>query len=412
MTDTQDRKKYFSSVERLRLLQQAASQRRQRQSTPRESVDTMRTRPSTSHSWRPRPLFSDPDVPLLEDVSEEQALRFLALPDKIKRTHFSTEELVLLTQSSNRALRRLHAEHSRSPTWSSSDRSMSAASSRSRETSGLEKDWLEDGANTPMSVDFRRSEPNLLRTCDVQQRQSSFSSSRSMASSPIDDLPRSSSRKSFSRKRALAPLPLPPPTLLPAVPPLPQPNVVCEKEPTPTPSPVDGSHDTRARYYGDSDARSKLRAFLASPEKFDEALEFGFPSVDSSHNDEHDGSLQTTTESSSTMPQGPMDSGLGLPLHTKKIGNIARSITPDLDGREMTLKLTLTREDLRAPEEARPDSSQRRQVFGVDFERPDPLALSSLVICDDHSGSQGAFAIKDRSSKRGLKKVWDNICKR
>lgn len=380
-------KKYFSSVERLRLLQQAASQRRQRQSTPRECVDTMRPRPSTSHSWRPRPLFSDPDVPLLEDVSEEQALRFLALPDKIKRTHFSTEELVLLTQSSNRALRRLHAEHSRSPTWSSSDRSMSVASSRSRETASVEKDWLEDGANAPMSVDSRRSEPNLLRSCDCQQRQSSISSSRSMASSTIDDLPRSS-----SRKRTLAPLPLPPPTLLPAVPPLPQPNVVREKETTPTPS---------SRYYGDSNARSKLRAFLASPEKFDEAIEFGFPSIDSSHNYGHDESLQTTTQSTSTMPQGSMDSGVGLPLHTKKIGTVARSITPDLDGREMTLKLSLTREDLRVPEEAR-----------VDFEQPDPLALSSLVICDDPSGSQGAFAIKERSSKRGLKKVWDNICKR
>ncbi|KAK5196777.1 hypothetical protein LTR16_006689, partial [Cryomyces antarcticus] len=35
-----------------------------------------------------------------------------------------------------------------------------------------------------------------------------------------------------------------------------------------------------AKHYTDPEARMKLRLYLASPQKFDEALEFGFPSSD------------------------------------------------------------------------------------------------------------------------------------
>ena len=39
------------------------------------------------------------------------------------------------------------------------------------------------------------------------------------------------------------------------------------------------SIDPAATYYQDPEARKKLRKYLASPQKFDEAVEFGFPSV-------------------------------------------------------------------------------------------------------------------------------------
>ncbi|KAL8993332.1 MAG: hypothetical protein Q9169_006419 [Polycauliona sp. 2 TL-2023] len=39
--------------------------------------------------------------------------------------------------------------------------------------------------------------------------------------------------------------------------------------------------DPTTRHYQDPEARLKLRVYLASPSKFDEALEFGFPSLDS-----------------------------------------------------------------------------------------------------------------------------------
>lgn len=40
------------------------------------------------------------------------------------------------------------------------------------------------------------------------------------------------------------------------------------------------SIDPSAQYYQDPEARLKLRVFLASPQKFDEAIKFGFPSLD------------------------------------------------------------------------------------------------------------------------------------
>jgi hypothetical protein len=369
-------------------------------------------------------MFKDLDVPLLEDVSEDHALRFLALPDKIKRAHFNAEELALLTQSSNRVLRGLEQGRSSTTTWSSRDGSTSAASSRLSDTAGDEREWLVDGTEPLARGDFRRSEPNLLRTFTTKRANSfssAYSSAYSMASSAVDLTWTSNhSKPSFSRKRPLAPLPLPPPALLPAVPPLPS-NPVHDKESTPTPSPTDSTRDTTARYYGDTEARSKLRTFLASPEKFDEALEFGFPAVDLSHDDEDD-DLSTSSSSVSpptprdsifTTPHGSVDSGVVLPLQSKK----TRSLTPDLDGREMTLRLTLTRRDLRAPDAGGCCSEQQQRTSlpasGL-FEGPeeDPLALGILTICDDHTGNHGAFAVRDQPSQHSLRKLWKNIRKR
>ncbi|EED15938.1 hypothetical protein TSTA_010550 [Talaromyces stipitatus ATCC 10500] len=45
------------------------------------------------------------------------------------------------------------------------------------------------------------------------------------------------------------------------------------------------SIDPAAQYYQDPEARLKLRVYLASPQKFDEAIEFGFPSLDKENSD-------------------------------------------------------------------------------------------------------------------------------
>nr|CAE76474.1 hypothetical protein [Neurospora crassa] len=49
---------------------------------------------------------------------------------------------------------------------------------------------------------------------------------------------------------------------------------------TPKHSPQDSIFDPSAAHYQDPEARLKLRVYLASPQKFDEAIEFGFPSTD------------------------------------------------------------------------------------------------------------------------------------
>jgi hypothetical protein len=150
------------------------------------------------------------------------------------------------------------------------------------------------------------------------------------------------------------------------------------------------SIDPSAQYYHDPEARLKLRVFLASPQKFDEAIEFGFPALKEKgspildsvqpsssfrgpkfkgtflEEDDDDGDdgddvdmpirgtkkdpcseysrLSYVTES----PQGSRDTSF---VDNKRDLRISRSEpypqqqTPN--SREMTLRMTLTRPDLR-----------------------------------------------------------------
>ncbi|KAK1829868.1 hypothetical protein QBC39DRAFT_355599 [Podospora conica] len=155
------------------------------------------------------------------------------------------------------------------------------------------------------------------------------------------------------------------------------------------------SIDPAAAHYQDPEARLKLRVYLASPQKFDEAIEFGFPSADvlsggpvgkgggvyhqrqpSSNmrsfladDDEDDNVSLNSDQPSLADPDSPKTPqatepkyGPVRPLrapsteptfprdgkHTPEPGNYAQA---PASSREMTLRMTLTRPDLRAHEE-------------------------------------------------------------
>ncbi|KAF7186338.1 hypothetical protein HII31_12413 [Pseudocercospora fuligena] len=449
-------KKYFSSVERLRIAQQAASQRRKKQNTkdqpwlsPKPSLDSVR--PKTAHSFRPSPSLSQlsrfrksSQSRSEADVDESQALWFLALPDKLKRINFTPEELTLLTESSERALGISITSEDSASRRTTLDRNGSIGSyhyqsSVSEEFEDFEKDWYGMDSESIMSSEPGAHELEILKLYARQRQGSESTTYSSIAPEVVEPRPESR-RKSFTRKRAisLAPIPLPPPTLLPAVPPLPSPSTLRSMEhvrsPLPLPSPVDSATETK--YYKDTSARSKLREYVASPEKFDEVLEFGFrpdrrkraTSMDE-YGDELNEDLEELSianskddeDMSSTMsprtpagseanfgghatPHSSLDSGKVLPPSNKVM---VRSLSPELGGREMTLRMTLTKPELRAPE-AELYSFQRREVSGVDLETRDPLALDALPVCEDHSGAQGAFAVQ-RNSKGGFKRAWKSF---
>jgi hypothetical protein len=197
------------------------------------------------------------------------------------------------------------------------------------------------------------------------------------------------------------------------------------------------SIDPSAQYYQDPDARLKLRVYLASPQKFDEAIEFGFPSLDDKEN-------VTQPASHVTQPASPKptlvnsnsefgtffedDDGtvVGSPC-----GSVKNEVAPfpilrdeprqsvessllqrrqswlpgkgsphRLPGnREMTLKMTLTRPDLRNDSPTSSTSSK---------EKEDPLRLAELPppdrtqsIWDDDLDDQGV-----------VKKIWRRIRRR
>jgi hypothetical protein len=148
-----------------------------------------------------------------------------------------------------------------------------------------------------------------------------------------------------------------------------------------------GAIDPTTAHYQDPEARLKLRVYLASPQKFDEAIEFGFPSHDAltakplpelkppkrrQTNNEDDilrtflsddkSSIYSDDDASAPDPDSPktpetMDKPSALrPLKL----NTEPSYMPKPSGeyaqapasaREMTLRMTLTRPDLRAGED-------------------------------------------------------------
>lgn len=212
--------------------------------------------------------------------------------------------------------------------------------------------------------------------------------------------------------------------------------------------------DPEATHYQDPEARRKLRTYLASPQKFDEAIEFGFPSTAgsdttiphyqlppiSAHHSRkfsrdmrtflRDGKLtffedstrrctRTQTpnqgldsDSDSVLdlstPSTPSSSpGLSSRVHSRSQSHphpysrqISRSSSslsspglPPRFNREMTLRMTLTRPDLRADDD---------QLYGWQHSmspkhmRDDPLALEELVLTDDMTGTKGAFYVKPK----------------
>ncbi|OJJ65953.1 hypothetical protein ASPBRDRAFT_49292 [Aspergillus brasiliensis CBS 101740] len=165
--------------------------------------------------------------------------------------------------------------------------------------------------------------------------------------------------------------------------------LIRESKPRPLSSQAQGHHapqssscsiDPGAQYYQDPEARLKLRLYLASPHNFDEAIEFGFPTP-------ADGDTTSSPASSPKQSSKPQNNRRKIhpavahiaDLCTETDGAISDPVQPsrplenpisdkamslrdtqkpcavdkgsgkllDPNNREMTLKMTLTRPDLR-----------------------------------------------------------------
>jgi hypothetical protein len=149
------------------------------------------------------------------------------------------------------------------------------------------------------------------------------------------------------------------------------------------------SIDPNAAHYQDPEARAKLRVYLASPQKFDEAVEFGFPSKDAvtalpapgsqtprghsrqllsqdssrfqtffsdDRSSVYSDDLSIPDPESPRTPQSPDKADLQAEnfagvegAHIRKVSDSYAQIPAT--SREMTLRMTLTRPDLRACED-------------------------------------------------------------
>lgn len=128
--------------------------------------------------------------------------------------------------------------------------------------------------------------------------------------------------------------------------------------------------DPAAAHYRDPSARMTLREYMTTPQKFDEALEYGFPSLGEVDETDHSGmngeqrtflddgkSSTHSTVSDFDSPKTPPILEKPMPVQSPRVctdpvvsshlGCASASTNP----REMTLRMTLTRPDLRAHED-------------------------------------------------------------
>ncbi|KAJ5494802.1 hypothetical protein N7463_010889 [Penicillium fimorum] len=198
------------------------------------------------------------------------------------------------------------------------------------------------------------------------------------------------------------------------------------------------SIDPYAQYYQDPDARLKLRVYLASPQKFDEAIEFGFPSLDQRENiapeiispksvspkptsspkptlvnsdfgtffEDDDGTMvgspggSVENEPISPMltrdaPRPSVESSALLQRQSWLPGT--KGVPQRLPGnREMTLKMTLTRPDLRTNS---PTPSK---------EKEDPLRLAALPPADRNQSIWDS----DLDEQGMVRKMWRKLRRR
>jgi hypothetical protein len=245
------------------------------------------------------------------------------------------------------------------------------------------------------------------------------------------------------------------------------------------PQPSITAFDPSPAHYQDPEARLKLRVYLASPQKFDEAVAFGFPSDDAvsppdagkvsrrqsrqkladgsssnmrtfwtddddDNDNEEPGDILSLSSDQPSSPdldypktpepqeqqqQQPPPQRARLTRHHARLASAGGALggrkTPD-GSREMTLRMTLTRPDLRAHEEDiygwQQRMLQQRPAYQQHSRRPTAMAAlagesrgaSSSLGNGSRQGSLEKFPEMDPwgglAAERGvMRRIWDRV---
>ena len=374
----------------------------------------------------------------------------MTLPDKVQKNHFSREEQLLLAgyvqnvipDAADEVFYRLgHQRNQSTPSLKTfSDSTESSISSIDEELlfdtgSDMEDSmldgfrWMEDEDDLDLTLDDYHH--HMVSTAIPSKKpfypQLSFRRSMSLTHIPLN----SPTLSSFKPQQTPKPIELPP-----GLPQLshqrtnsrPQQGPPCAKD---TRQHLTLTTDSSTKHYQDPEARLKLRVYLASPQKFDEVIEFGFPALEDKEtippsrpsltkHHHTDSILQTffhddnpsiinaliddddPSSPESDQPKTPRSVTFRpylLPPSTSSSEIPHKSSDPYgpiLTGpREMTLKMTLTRPDLRKHETSLVATGD------------DPLTLMHLPPVRD------ANDIWDTRPKDGVvKKLWHKMSRK
>ncbi|KAL8650231.1 MAG: hypothetical protein Q9210_003944 [Variospora velana] len=480
------KRKYFSSLERLRLAQRPVTSDTCTTSTSflshtrpvtRNSRPKLQTRNSSYFKNSPGRLMRKTSAPS-DCFSFEDAQWFQSLPDKVQRKQFTTEEQQALARRRRESLildaadevilkagrQRFHSVPTIQPFSSCS----SASSVHTLEDvedehpvdSAIDMDesildsfrWMDDDDDLDLTLDDYHSHlvSSTAPASRHGSRRHSFRRTLSLTGMPAEEPHRSASSERDPRTASSTPLPRA------------SPRTSYHRDGS---RPRTGHRDATSsrhaplkvtdqptKHYQDPEARLKLRVYLASPSKFDEALEFGFPSLEStdhlpqprrpsiSRQHHTEPALQTFYDSENPSfldsPGSDSDDAESLPemdaphtpsdpmffRNTHRLP-VSKPTSSDLDrplpkangrfiykqveqahhqqpyivsgcNREMTLRMTLTRPDLRASDDL---------LYGPSDS--DPLALEHLPT------ATGGHDIWDQGKDSGgaVRKLWRKV---
>ncbi|KAL1883503.1 hypothetical protein Plec18167_002507 [Paecilomyces lecythidis] len=448
------RRKFFSNLERLRL-----ERMRLEHSDPsfghdhssgvsaahhfqlRKSRTTSRVAsPKKRGSQRGRRLRKAECAQAAYLATRSDSLWFHSLPPKIQQKHFSKEERIFLRQgyrntvildAADEALYRLEQRRQTKrplkPSQSepsSARNSIASQGSQSPVDSAIDMDsafidssrWLEGDGDLDLSLyDYHTHVVDTVPTSEKPRRRPTFR--RTLSITPMH-LSRASTSNIHNRVPGSSRSTTAPPQFAKRM------HRASTSRPVSS-HPTTSRHVSRgsvssiepgAQYYQDPDARLKLRVYLASPQKFDEAVEFGFPSLENQEgartaklpeerSQEPNESPRVVTEADSTF--GDDDTlhsrrnSIASPLNLQRLSRRMQPVPASSSkthghNREMTLKMTLTRPDLRTDSPVSPSMSE---------EADDPLKLADLPPAD-----QSSVTWNSQHDERGvIKKVWQRL---
>ncbi|KAF4455020.1 hypothetical protein F53441_2581 [Fusarium austroafricanum] len=411
-------RKYFSTIERSQLAQSPDLGHCQRPGSvgPDQLFPwSPLSKPRGSYEHQERPITSDDSI-LRTDrprITETDQRFYANLPEKIKRRHLTEEELQLAYKSQNTATEETEEVLDKFNKRPLQDQKM---------PSPLSSPGLSDGQPSFSSM-LPRQNDRGLPCSDIKRSDSFYDSFRWLDDEEgldlrlyLDDyhinlreeipVPNKSRRPSFRRHLSINKLPFGRPSVYgpgegpaspTALPPSASNNssvgssghmrkksraralsLISANRQTPltSPSPLTPPLDPSAAHYQDPEARKKLRAYLASPQKFDEAIEFGFsgprPHTGFNKNStyesdrlrsflEDDRSSKYSDDASAAEPDSPKTPqlfdktphirSLRSSIEHSSYSRGEKSIYDPATSREMTLRMTLTRPDLRQSED-------------------------------------------------------------
>ncbi|RDW84652.1 hypothetical protein BP6252_02242 [Coleophoma cylindrospora] len=471
----QVQKKYFSTLERLRFAQNSRTNAINDLPAPRTRKGSLADRrglnissidpaKKTSGSRRQRKLSKQ------QSISSTEASWFLSLPEKVREKQFTREEQVILAgrlresvildaadeaiyKASRRASRHLASIEDPKPFLD-------------RDSMDMERDvdsisgsilesfrWMDDEQDLDLSLnldDYHANIDGFVIPSPTSNRRPSFRRHMSISKIPFGRnsmsaprSPRATSESNIhSRQKSRA---------------------MSLMTPKHAPNESTSSIDPYATHYQDPEARLKLRVYLASPQKFDEVVEFGFPAKDwvTEGADKENKPAKRTSKDSAfkksfateksketflndetaslfsddismlepDSPITPLDHrsartspallqkeskgsgeyghlGITKPTIIKQTDPCTQSLAV---GREMTLRMTLTRPDLRANESS---------IYGWQKSKSplqeDPLVLEELEgKCDGKGSFRGVDGWGPVEKDSGVvKRIWHSLKQR